>query len=45
MRPKRMIKIKPGVIPWLRVRLAIWCERIGWDWAMERCLRGIFEVV
>jgi hypothetical protein len=39
------IRIKPGVIPWIRIRLAIVCLQLGWYEAADYIKEGMIEVV
>lgn len=44
-RPLLKLRIKPGAIPWLRMRLAIIFAHWGWHWAVDLCISGVFEVI
>lgn len=41
--PYRIV-MKPGIVAWVRVRLAIVCMKLRWFEAMHLLLDGVWEV-
>lgn len=45
MPPAYKVRIKTGLIAWLRLRLAVFFVYLDWPWATNLCASGLIDVV